>query len=66
MNIQSKWYVVTKYSYEGFEGHTEASTDQANKAKDGIGSVLLLDSEANLVPRIDEIRSCLFLEEATA
>jgi hypothetical protein len=32
----------------------------------GIGSVLLLDSEENLVARIDEIRADLFLEEATA
>jgi hypothetical protein len=66
MDIQSKWYVVTKDSYEGFEGHEEASADQANKAMSGIGSVFLLDSEENLVARIDEIRADLFLDEATA
>jgi hypothetical protein len=66
MDIQSKWYVVTKDSYEGFEGHTEAAAAQANKAKSAIGSVLLLDFEENLVARIDEIRGCLFLDEATA
>jgi hypothetical protein len=66
MDIQSKWYVVTKDSYEGFEGHEEASADQANKAVSSIGSVLLLTNEAALAERITEIRADLFIDEATA
>jgi hypothetical protein len=66
MNIQSKWYVVTKDTYVSFEGYTHAIDQQAKFILDGIGSVVLLTSETELVPRLEEIRTNLREKEATA
>lgn len=66
MDIQSKWYVVTNKGYEGYESYAKAVAVQAKYSNDHIGSVVLLTTEAHLVPRIDEIRANLVMEEATA